>query len=376
MRVKILDRDVLIAVRPAALSSYARARGWTSQERYRAYSDRYAGEGLPEILVPRTTSLADYASVVSRLIETFSEVSGQDELTVHRDLVTAFRDVVKLRACDADDSSSLPVVAGADLVCGARDLILAAACSIDQPQPFYRMGANKAANEYLDRVRLGQTDQGSYVVTLLGPELSLKTQMALFTELDSMPEPSERRVTKRLSESVLEARKAVDESRAGCEDPFAERVHKGVNANLCEALARLAGVASELEISLVWALTHPREEVRTVVRFAEADRPLLESASQALRSRSQLQEMTLKAYVKGLSRTKHELEGQVTLQAQIEGSTRAVQANLSQPDYNCAIDAHRDRVPVTLRGDLQRSGSHWSLLNPRVVSAGSAAESK
>lgn len=375
MRVKILDRDVLTAVRPAALSSYARSRGWAQQERYRIYSDLYVGEGLPEIFVPRTQDLGDYASVVSRLIETFSEVSGQDELTVHRDLVTADRDVVRLRTCDPDHSGSLPVTAGADLVCGARDLILAAACSLDQPQAVYRMGASREAAEYLDKVRLGQTDRGSYVVTLLGPELPSMAQMAR-QGLDAIYEPAERQVTRRLADSVLEARKAVDESRAGREDPFVERVHKGVSANLCEALAQLAGVASELEISLVWALIHPREEARTVIRFAEADRSLLADAGNALRRCNQVHEAALVGYVKSLARNEHELEGQVTLQAQIEGSTRSVRANLSQPDYDRAIDAHRNRVPVALRGDLQHSGSRWSLLNSRVVSAGSDAESK
>ena len=106
----------------------------------------------------------DYASVVATLIETFAEVAEQDALITYRELVTADRDVIRIRAIDRDHSGSLPVSAGADLVCCARDMVLAAVCSLDNPRPLYRPGANREANEYLQRVRLGQTDQGSFVI--------------------------------------------------------------------------------------------------------------------------------------------------------------------------------------------------------------------
>ena len=41
--------------------------------------------------------MGDYASMVATLIETIAEVAGQDELTVYRALVTAGRDVVRIR---------------------------------------------------------------------------------------------------------------------------------------------------------------------------------------------------------------------------------------------------------------------------------------
>ena len=52
-------------------------------------SDVYVGESRPEIIVPRTERLGDYASVVATLIDTFAGVTGQDELSVYRSLATA-----------------------------------------------------------------------------------------------------------------------------------------------------------------------------------------------------------------------------------------------------------------------------------------------
>ena len=168
MRVNIPDRGALSAVSPAGLSAYARAAGWHRHEPYRKHSDVYIGESRPEIIVPRTERLGDYATVVATLIDTFAEVTGQDESSVYRSLVTADRDVVCIRVTESDDGS-VALEDGVNLVGGTRDLVLSAACSLREPQPVYRAGANRDAADLLKQMRLGQTDQGSFVVTLLTP---------------------------------------------------------------------------------------------------------------------------------------------------------------------------------------------------------------
>ena len=93
LKVRIEDVEALKAVSPVVLSAYARAKGWVKGEAYGDFSDFYTADGLPEIILPRTQQLGDYANVVSRLIEIFARVAGVDELTLYRDLVTADRDV-------------------------------------------------------------------------------------------------------------------------------------------------------------------------------------------------------------------------------------------------------------------------------------------
>ncbi len=132
MKAGIQDRDALLAVSPAALSAYARAEGWSKAESYGEFSDIYVAGGLPEIILPRTENLADYASVVLTLIEIFARVAGVDELTLYRNLVTADRDVIRMRVAGSDDGT-VSMNEGVDLVRGASELVLAAACS------FYRL---------------------------------------------------------------------------------------------------------------------------------------------------------------------------------------------------------------------------------------------
>ena len=146
----INDRAALMAVSPSALSAYARAAGWGKIDTYGDHSDVYYGEGLPEILVPRTRQLGDYHSVIARLVEIFARVAEMDELALYRDLVTADRDVIKARAASESDGT-VDINEGVNLIAGSRDMLLATACSLHDPRAAYRAGSNREANDYLKR---------------------------------------------------------------------------------------------------------------------------------------------------------------------------------------------------------------------------------
>ena len=236
---------------PPTLGAQAGAR----IEDYGAHSDVYAAEKLPEVILPRTERLGDYASVVSRLITIFAEAAGRDELSLYRDLVTADRDVVRARITETDDGS-LTLNHGVALISGTRGLVLAAACSLRESQQLYRLGANREANELLDSIRLGQTEHGSFVVTLLTPVVSPPLP-SLLREYDDSDDPIERLMTRRLSEALAATRDATESATAGDGTAFAESIDRGVSANLCDALVKLIGPFPTLDISVVWARTRP-----------------------------------------------------------------------------------------------------------------------
>ena len=364
MQVSIHDRDALLAISPAALSAYARIEGWHQHEPYREHSDIYIGETLPEIVVPRTARLGDYASAVAALIETFAEVAGQDELVVYRSLVTSDRDVVRIRAAESDDGS-LRLDDGVDLVRGARDMALAAACSLQDPRPVYRAGANRDAVKLLQQMRLGQTDQGSFVVTLLTPVVPPPIP-ALFVDPDDHNAPIARRMTRRLLEALAAARQATERAVAGDSDAFGETVTIGVSANLCEALVKIIEPFPALDVGVSWARTRPMTTPGTVVRFGQADAALLREAALSLRERAPKPDVCLHGFVRILRREGDELAGTIRLRTEIEGQQQSVEAVLEQADYEQALEAHRDRALVVMKGDLERTGQRWRLLNAHI----------
>ena len=364
MQVDIRDRRALLAVSPAALSAYARGAGWRQHEPYRVHSDIYISESLPEIIVPRTERLGDYASVVATLIQAFAEVTDQDESSIYRSLVTADRDIVRLKVAESEDGS-IGLEDGVNLVGGARDLVLSAACSLGVPKPVYRAGANREAGDLLKRMRLGQTDQGSFVVTLLTPVVP-PPMPVLLPDGDDRNAPIERRMTRRLVEAVTAAHQAAERAASGDVGAFEEAVNNGVSANLCEALVRIVEPFPTLDVGVSWARTRPVAIPGAVVRFGQADAALLREAGRSLRERAPRPEVRLHGLVRLLKRTEVEDDGTIRLTTQIDGQTQSVVAVLEQADYEQAVQAHKDRAMVVLAGDLERTGQRWRLLNPQL----------
>ena len=365
MRASIRDKEALLAVSPIALSAYARASGWKKINDYGDHSDVYMSEGMPEIILPRTQLLGDYASIVSQLIEIFAKVADIDQLALYRDLVTADRDVIRVRSSEGENTGSVPLSTGVSLLSGAHDMLLAAACSLNNPRPFYRAGANREAITYLNDVRLGQTEQGSYVITLLTPIVPPPIQETLYDEHDD--DPIERQVTRRLADVLTITQKATEDTVGGKADSFSKAVKDGVSANMCQAIVDLIGPFPAVDISLTWARTRPIKSARKVLRFAKDDAPILREAARSFREHEPQPDMNLFGFVQILRRNQAEIDGTITLKAPIDGQLRSVTTVLNQSDYAQAVQAHKDRKLVSITGDLERIRQRWRLLNPRIV---------
>jgi hypothetical protein len=308
MKAHILDSRALCAISPAALAAFARSENWIKTEGYGDHADVYAADGRPEIIVPRTDLLADYASAVSRLVEVFAKCTDRDELAVYRDLVGADRDVVRVRVHGAEKDGSFALDAGVRIVAQAREMLLAAACAVRSPQPVYRPHTNREANDYMRRVKLGQTEHGSFVVTLLapvppllepirgpasGPAPGSATGAAAgpgWASLDD--EPLERMVTRRLMDSLEACRRAAEIALSGDSAAFDNAVAAGVSANLCEAVAGLIEESDGLDISLTWARTRPVPESHRRVAFSPKDAEILKEAARTFRQRQRQRNAT------------------------------------------------------------------------------------
>ena len=365
MKARIIDGAALRAVSPQSLRAYAQAEGWTATEAYGDHSQVFVKPGAGEAIIPGTTALGDYASVVAQLIAVFARAETRDELQVYRDLSVADRDVVRVRSPQADDAGSVLIEAGVDLVVYSRDLVLSAACSAWSPRATYRAGKIKQADDYMSRVRLGQTEHGSFVVTLLAPvPPSLEPQGALWP--DEADEPYERRVTRRLASGLDAAAAAIEKQNLGGAgiSVFEDAVQRGVSANLCEAAAYLSEQGAGVEVSITWARTRPTPRARWVRSFTRAEGEMLAEVARIFHEKQPRPDEQVEGVVVKLAREKGEAEGRVTLRARIDDQWTSVQTTL-QPDlYELANQAHVARAPVVISGTLERVKQRWHLTSP------------
>jgi len=222
--------------------------------------------------------------------------------------------------------------------------------------------ANKEASDYMQRVRLGQTEHGSFVVTLLAPVPPL-LQIPLdpaWTPLDD--EPFDRRVTRRLMDALDACRAALELANTGEGMSGLERAVKvGVSANLCEAVAQLVEYADGIEVALTWARTRPGPEAYRRVGFSRADAEVLKEAARIFRSQRSRRDLELFGTVYQLKRDQDEAAGLVTLKALVDNRIQSVRAMLDQASYSLAVRAHDRKLPVIVRGNLECVGQRWQL---------------
>jgi hypothetical protein len=376
MRAHIFDVAALRAVSPAALSGFARSEGWSKVEAFGDHADVYAGDGLPEIILPRTEQVGDYAALMSRLIGVFADVSSRDELSIYRDLIVADRDVIRVRA-EGDDDGAVELEDGVAIVTHAKEMLLAAACAARNPKALYRAGANREATEYMRRVKLGQTEHGSFVITLLAPVPPLISHQPLLPGAQWVPfddEPLERMVTRRLANSLSASRAAAEAVASGESSAFDEAVLSGVSANLCEAVAELIKRAGDLTIGITWARTRPAPEKHTRVTFSTSDSGILSEAARTFRQREPRPDVTLHATVHKLSRDHHEEHGAATLKAVIDEKLCSVGVRFDPHDFDKATHAIRDKTPLIVTGDLERVGQRWQMSRAKVHDVPNATE--
>ena len=111
-------------------------------------------------------------------------VEDRSQLDILRDLYNSGFDVVRLAALSPNsEDGTVRIEDGVQLFERARDILLAAACATVRPQPVFHSRKPQQATEYMRKARLGQTEHGSYVLTLLSPvapQLSVHSESDLF----------------------------------------------------------------------------------------------------------------------------------------------------------------------------------------------------
>ncbi len=349
--------------------AYLSANGWCRADNLRRKTaDVYvcAEDDREAAIVPASEEYGDYGTRIYQIAEQIGRVEGRRRQAVLADLSLAEWDLVRLRLPTEQADTTVGLSGGAAVLEQSKKLLLAAACSADRPQRMFRAGRNKRAAEFLDRVRLGHTEPGSFTINLLAPVApSLGEQATLL-------EPFERQVTRKLVSGLRASRQAMDRFNrgAGAIDEFESRLCEGISANLCQSVARLTEAGGGLEISVSWAMTRPAHGAtgrRVAVAFRPPDIGVLDEAARVLSDRQERTDEEIEGYVSRLARDKTDPTGTATIKAFVDGKLVSVQVVFGSADYTEITRAHEARLSVSLEGDLYREGQRWHLRNPRGV---------
>lgn len=376
MNVIVRDREAFATLSHVDMRAYLQSQGWREEGRVgdkAAVLVRDVGTTPWEILLPLREDLGDYLSRIAEAVHIIAEVEERPEPSVIADLMRAGRDVIRVRVTDTANDGTLSVESGVALHAQAREVLLAAACSAHQPRPLFGNRKPPRALDYLNKVRLGQSERGSYIVTLLSPvDPSLgQRQACLGPEFED--EPFERQVTSTLIRALRATKTAIVEATASDHfEAFEDRVRQGVSANLCEALAQLIDVGGSVDLGVTWAKVRPPrpEDVQapSKVDFGPSEGRILQEAARQFRSREPMLDQDLAGWVVRLNRGPNEPVGSAVLSVIVGGKPCAMRVDgVPERDYAKLIRANNDRKPISLDGDVYRVGRGHEVRNARNI---------
>lgn len=181
------DTDILRTVRPADLATYLCAHNWRLDEHYEDRESFWSYEpdlqSGYELLLPLKTEFRDYALRVSEALETLEIVERRSRNDILKDIVTAIFDVVRVRVDSPRfHDGSIGLDDSVALFENARKMVTSAARSAYQPRAQFITGMPDQVADYVRKVRVGQTERGSYVVNILSPLFQLWSKINCFPQ--------------------------------------------------------------------------------------------------------------------------------------------------------------------------------------------------
>lgn len=375
MNVDIRDTVVLNALGPLDLELYLKSRGWNESfimpDKYSVWITRDGNNEEYEITLPLDRTVIDYALRIGELLNTLELAENRSQTEIYNDLKTTSADIIRLKFSLPNSSGgSIPIEKGVEIVNNVWGMMMASACSTIEPRPIFQARKPNQAVDYMKKVRLGQTEQGSYVVTVLSPvspEINIKQTKLLNAQ--NSEDPFERKVILNLSTALAEMKYAAERAAVKSSfEYFEDAIEKGVSANLCEAVARLSSYNDQYQdLYVSFSLSRNRPAIADVVKnvYLSADiMPVLDEVARVFRESAPRDDFEVRGPVIRLERNEGSSAGKITVIAFIDEKPRKISFELPDELYHLAVQAHDQEKTIACYGTLVREGRTYFLKNP------------
>jgi hypothetical protein len=244
-------------------AKYLRDLGWneipTKSEQINVFQLENQA-GFFQVDLPSSRLLRDYKKAMYRTVETISRSVGKSVEQVTLELLNPLSDILRLRVQGSNsEEGSLFMEDAINLYDNAKKLLTATAMDIIKPQLFHSGRPPATINEFVNNCRFGQTEIGSYVVSVVCPFARLNSneivQLTIFDEEVVCAESITRQVVNKLVSSVSTVKESVE--KGNLEAVINDNAETGISANFLEALngINIYREGNSLDISVKYAPT-------------------------------------------------------------------------------------------------------------------------
>ncbi|WP_425618605.1 hypothetical protein NA78x_002314 [Anatilimnocola sp. NA78] len=357
MQTEVVPAALAKLVAPRAMKNYAKGLGWLPVTDVNGSISVFQSPNsdLHQILIPLDDTFDDFGESVAEVVRKLSEFEGRSQSEILSHLLLPPADVVRFRESSTEtETGTLHLDQAVNVLEGVRRTLLSIAHSAIRPQPFHRRLSRIEAEQFVRTCRLGQTERGSFTVTVACP-LDVVSG-ALFVD-----DPLARQVTHGLLSSLNAVMLATED---GDLDQLLDTSrYPFMSANLCEAILMLRpeGERSRLSISVAWskALAVPSDSfANQPVELRQDTFEAIEYLAPKLRTAPAPKEQVIVGFVdvlRGQLNSDGQMAGEVVFSIVLDGGDLIrAKAELTAADYHAAGEAHLQHEPVYFRGLLIR----------------------
>jgi len=352
----LINKKLIEEINPKALSGYLESKGWIKDGNVLEHAfiwHREEPESYDfEVIQPLSIDIKAYKQRIYDALNALSEYEERSLQIIAVDITNFYSDLVKVRVVHDDvEGGSIPIDDGVLLVEKARDLLLASTLSTFKKKRHFSGQRSKDVKDYLNQLRLGQTEVGSFIVNLIAP-----IQFYDSSQVDEENVSLTRSVTNNLSRSLQALSKSIElyEKSTDIFD-FEEVIEKGVSANLCDALCGLSGSNKTRSFNIIIALAgseSDNQELPKQFSFKPSTVPFLEIASSYYKGKYTIKEYEVYGLVSKMKHLPDDEYGEITVKSLVRGVDKNVAIQLPLDSYWKAVHAHECSNLVSCKGVL------------------------
>jgi hypothetical protein len=358
-----------------SLMAYLGQAGWRHIDDDQRTSLWRLGDSGVDVVLPAVQEVTDYRDLVGDALRALSYVERRLPSEIVADMTFGGADTLAVRLTPEAPPGEAPLELACAAVEGLRSLVVASASALVTDSLVLPQRRPARAEAYAKQVRLS-TQSGSFVLSLAlplrdayGEPLSQAEddEAMLIRNSDLPPDaPFGRRVTDRLSATALAAAELADSVNAGGRpiSAFGEPRPHAPNATELAALASLGGPGRDLyDLRIARSPLAGMRHEPTRASISPGQQRVFAEASDYLRTKQPRTGVTVSGLVVRLARARSLGPGEAVIHGVDDdsGSSRRFHVELTEEDYNRAVEAHRQGLQVYASGDLEVRGTRLSL---------------
>ena len=213
-----------------------------------------------QINIPCNLEFNDYSFSMYRVIKTLAKVENKSEEELILELLNPLSDILRVRQVSKNvENGSILFEDAINLFEQSKRLLLNATLDVLNFKPLYKGRVLEEAQKFINQCRYGQTEIGSYVISLVCPFINIENgeiqQLSLFSKEETAAQSITRKATRKVIESIDIIKQTIDSGKELSTVIEDERQH--ISVSFIEALAalNLAENENSIEISAKWAPT-------------------------------------------------------------------------------------------------------------------------